>query len=339
MGALRMQPRKNNALNSLSLGPVNQALAHFINEQQFKVDSAEKIGIAYSGGADSTALLLACAKAWPMQVIALHIHHGLQAAADLFLAHSQEQCLHFNIPFQARKVNAHPATGESPEDAARKSRYTALAQMGQELGLKAIALAQHADDQVETLLLALSRGAGLPGLSAMPVHFTRNEQLFIRPLLTISSEQIRETLAMQNVSWIEDPTNQDKSYTRNRIRLEILPALAQNFPQFRDTFNRSIRHIAQAQTLLEEIADQDLNAIGNPPALVKLQKLSADRQTNVLRYWLKTIHQTAPSTKQLIELLKQINSCRTKAHHIELKVGKGLLERNGDYLHYRTKMA
>lgn len=334
-----MPQGKNNKLSALLLGPVDQALAHFIQAQPFKLDSKEKIGVAYSGGADSTALLLVCAKTWPDQVIALHIHHGLQAAADLFLAHGQEQCQRFGIPFQAQKVNAHPTTGESPEDAARKSRYCALAQMGKELGLKAIALAQHADDQVETLLLALSRGAGLPGLSSMPTYFTRNSQQFIRPLLTISKAQIRETLSKHNVNWIEDPTNQDRNYTRNRIRLEILPHLEHNFPHYRNTFNRSIRHIAQAQALLEEISQQDLNSVGTPPSITRLQQLTTNRQSNVLRYWLKTMHQTTPSTKQLIELLKQLNSCRTRAHHIELKVGKGLVKRNGEYLNYQIKAA
>ncbi|HEY5580179.1 MAG TPA: tRNA lysidine(34) synthetase TilS, partial [Rhodoferax sp.] len=130
------------------------------------------LAVAFSGGADSTALLLACAEKWPGQVHAIHIHHGVQAAGDDFERHCQTFCAQWSLPLVVKRVDARHASGQSPEDVARRARYkafeaVALVEYAQE-AIKSIAIAQHADDQVETLLLALSRGAGLPGMSAMP---------------------------------------------------------------------------------------------------------------------------------------------------------------------------
>jgi tRNA(Ile)-lysidine synthase len=147
--------------------------------------------------------------------------------------------------------------------------------------IQSIALGHHADDQVETLLLALSRGAGLPGLAAMPAHAERNGLNIYRPLLTVPAADIRAWLAARDLPWIEDPSNGDARYTRNRIRAVLLPALEQAFPQFRATFARSIGHAAQAQQLLLELAAQDLEAVGNPPLIKALQALSRARQANV----------------------------------------------------------
>ena len=126
------------------------------------------VAIAFSGGADSTALLHAAAQAWPQRVQAIHVHHGLQPAAQAFASHCEKLCSDLGVPLHIRAVDARHAAGESPEDAARKARYRALAGAAAEAGAATVLLAQHADDQVETLLLALSRGAGLPGLAAMP---------------------------------------------------------------------------------------------------------------------------------------------------------------------------
>ena len=141
------------------------------------------------------------------------------------------------------------------------------------LGCKSVRLAQHADDQVETMLLALSRGAGLPGLAAMPQRFLRDGMHFERPLLGASGAAIRAWLAGEGVSFIDDPTNADTAFTRNRIRHELLPALEKAFPQFRETFARSARHAAQAQELLAALAADDLAVVGTPAGHPALRKL------------------------------------------------------------------
>jgi tRNA(Ile)-lysidine synthase len=288
--------------------------------------------VAYSGGADSTALLHLAARAWPGQVHAIHVHHGLQDSADGFASHCEAVCRGLGVPLQAVKVHARNAPGESPEDAARKARYTALADAATTLGMKSVLLAQHADDQVETMLLALSRGAGLPGLAAMPARFERHGVQFERPLLGVSGVAIRAWLAEQGVSFIDDPTNADTAFTRNRIRHELLPALEKAFPQFRDTFARSARHAAQAQELLAALAADDLAIVGNPPALRELRKLSRPRQANVLRHWLRTAHQCAASAAQMEELLDQVDACATRGHDIRIKVGTGFVQRHGEKL-------
>ena len=290
------------------------------------------LAVAYSGGADSTALLQACAQRWPGRVVAIHVHHGLQAAADGFESHCRARCAALQVPLAVVHVDARPRAGQSPEDAARHYRYSALVAQARSAfaqPVASMALAQHADDQVETLLLALSRGAGVAGLAAMPAQWQRDGMDWHRPLLGVSAADIRAWLKARDSTWVEDPTNTDLAYTRNRIRAQLLPALEQVFPQFRDTFARSCAHAAQAKQLQQELAQVDLQSVGVPPNIKALQQLSAQRQANVLRYWLLQHHQTTPSTAQLQELLKLIAACRTRGHHIHLKVGYGFAVRKG----------
>jgi tRNA(Ile)-lysidine synthase len=294
------------------------------------------LAVAYSGGADSTALLLACTRRWPGQVTAFHVHHGLQAAGDDFARHCQTVCTELGVPLQVQNVDASHAPGESPEAAARHARYMAFQALAlsykEKEAIQTIAIAQHADDQIETLLLALSRGAGLPGLSAMPTQWQRGGLTYVRPLLQVSRDDIRVWLEGQGMSFIEDPTNVDERFTRNRIRAQVLPALQRCFPQFRDTFARSCRHAAQAQVLLNEVASEDLQRVGLPPDIRALQVLTVSRLSNVLRHWLLTIHHTTPTSAQLDELMAQIAACRTRAHQLHIKVGLGICVRLGKTL-------
>jgi tRNA(Ile)-lysidine synthase len=271
-------------------------------------------------------------------VVAFHVHHGLQAAADDFEQHCVAVCERLGVPLVVHRVDARHAQGDSPEDAARRARYDAFAAMAR-AGLpagtvKSIVLGHHADDQVETLLLALSRGAGLPGLAAMPAHAQRNGLDIYRPLLGVPGADIRAWLEGLDLPWIEDPTNEDERYTRNRIRAVLLPALERTFPRFRATFTRSVGHAAQAQQLLGELAAQDLAVVGNPPRIASLQGLSRARQANVLRHWLMQAHGCAPSAAQLDQLLGQVRACTTRGHRIHLKVANGFVERKGDLLHW-----
>ncbi len=316
------------------------------------------IAVAYSGGADSTALLLMLARQHPGQVQAIHIHHGLQAAADDFAAHCAAFCTALGVPLHVVYANAKAVTGQSPEDAARRARYTALSGKVREVNsalaqqnrvqaaIKKVAIAQHADDQIETLLLALSRGAGLPGLSAMPASWQRGGVEFVRPLLGMTSLEIRDWLSSQGLSarhpgsgnmgqgWVEDPTNTDTQFTRNRIRHELIPALEKTFPQFRQTFARSASHAAEAQSILVQIAIEDMANTGNPPRILALQQLTPERQANALRHWLKRSHQVSPSTAQLAELQSQIANCTDRGKQLHIKVASGYVERHGEELAY-----
>ena len=324
------------------------------------------LAVAYSGGADSTALLMMCAEQFPGQVQAIHIHHGLQAAADDFAAHCQAFCQHLGVPLHILHVKANNASGESPEDAARKARYGAMVEKIAEINrnladkwpksateyaqaaIKNIAIAQHADDQVETILLALSRGAGLPGLSGMPAVWQRGGLTFVRPLLHIAAKDIRSWLAARGLQarmpgaanlgqgWVEDPTNLDTQFTRNRIRHNLLPALEKTFPQFRETFARSARHAAQANAFITIEAIKDIATIGNPPMIAALQKLDIQRQTHALRYWLKSAYGVTPSAAQLAELVRQVAHCTHAGKQIHLKIASGTVTRQLGVLHYQT---
>lgn len=303
-------------------------------------EPALPLGVALSGGADSTALLIACAERWPGQVVALHVNHGLQAAAADFEIHCADLCARLNVPLRVLKVDAGHATGQSPEDAARIARYKAFGALAHmesaQAAIKSIALAQHADDQVETLLLALSRGAGLRGLSAMPAQWTRDGLNFYRPLLRVSAADIRAWLAERGASFVEDPTNTDQRFTRNRIRAQLLPALESVFPQFRDTLARSAAHAAQAQGLLDELAVADLQSVCRAddglPVVKALQVLGAARLANALRHWLASAYGVIPSAAQLAELQQQIAACTTRGHRIHIKVAQGFVERRGPVL-------
>ena len=296
------------------------------------------LAVGLSGGADSTALLIACAQRWPGQVQAIHVHHGLQAAADGFAQHCTALCTQLQVPLSVQHVDARHASGQSPEDAARVARYKAFMAVAHaskaEHAIKSIALAQHADDQVETVLLALSRGAGVAGLAAMPAQWQRGGVAWHRPLLQVSAVDVRAWLQLRGQAWVQDPTNTDERYTRNRIRARLLPVLEAAFPAFRDTFARSAAHAAQAQELLLELAQQDLLRVGVPPQLAELQALSAARQGNVLRHWLHSTHQTTPTAAQLAELLRQIAACTTRGHRIRIKLGCGFAVRVGTQLHW-----
>ncbi len=338
--------------------PTPKLITNSLARLVLDIGSQTPVAVAYSGGADSTALLLLLARQYPGQVQAIHIHHGLQAAADDFAAHCAAFCSALGVPLHVVHVNASPTSGQSPEDAARRARYAALSGKIRDLNeagdrekpaqaaIKKVAIAQHADDQVETLLLALSRGAGLPGLSAMPARWQRGGIEFVRPLLGMTSNDIRSWLADQGLSarhpggpkqgqgWVEDPTNTDTQFTRNRIRHELIPALEKTFPQFRQTFARSAAHAAEAQSILVRVATEDIGHTGNPPRIAALQSLNPERQGNVLRHWLKTSHQASPSTAQLAELQSQIANCTDRGKQLHIKVASGHVERQGDVLAY-----
>jgi tRNA(Ile)-lysidine synthase len=185
-------------LSALAAGlPATLSLKHF--------KPALPFAVALSGGADSTALLLACAAQWPTQVKAVHIHHGLQSAADQFAAHCEQLCEQLQVPLVIERIDARHAPGESPEEAARRGRYQAMAEV----------LKNHWG---ATLLLALSRGAGLPGLSAMPEKTERHGLVLHRPWLQAPGADIRAWLEATGVAWVEDPSNLDQQFTRNLIR-------------------------------------------------------------------------------------------------------------------------
>lgn len=295
---------------------------------------SQPVAVALSGGADSVALLLAAQSMWPGCVAAIHINHGLQSASQQFAQACRALCQVLKVHLSVVVVDIQCPQGASLEAQARTQRYAALAEEAQRLNAPTVLLGHHADDQAETVLLALTRGAGLPGLSAMGERSLKHGVLFGRPLLAVRSAVIRPWLNASGVSFVEDPTNRDLAFTRNLIRHRVLPTLEAEFPSIVATLSRTARHAAEATGLLFDLAQDDLNHVGDPPDLKKLQSLPRARQANVLRHWLLSAAGAAPSTAQLDELLSQVARCVTRGHGISIKVSSGHVERVGGRLHY-----
>lgn len=306
------------------------------------------VAVAFSGGADSTALLLALwrlaqrgGKAGPQRLLALHVHHGLQAAADDFERAGMALCAALApasgvFPeWHCGRARLQLQPGDSLEARAREARYRMLADLAQAQGAEMVVLAQHADDQVESVLLALTRGAGVAGMAGMAAHFVRHAVPFARPLLSLRGADLRDWLRGHGVPWQEDPSNADHRYTRNRLRHIVLPALEQAVPTFRTGIARSARLAAEADALLQELAQSDLQSVGVPPRIASLQQLGRARQANVLRHWLKQQHGVIGSEAQLRALQQVLAACTTRGHRIHIRIGAGFAVRAGDFLQWQ----
>ena len=252
--------------------------------------------IALSGGLDSSVLLHLLVRLREQERLpalkAIHVHHGLQSAADAWPAHCRELCDRLGVPLQIEFVQV--AAGASLERAAREARYAACARR---LGVGELLLtAQHRDDQAETLLFRLLRGAGVRGLAGMPMARSLGRGRLVRPLLGVARAELERYAGEQRLNWVEDPSNTDTRLARNFLRRDILPALARQWPQLGATLARTAGQMAEAEQLLGELAEQDLvPARSSPPftwlglpslELAPLLDLSEARQRNALRHWL-----------------------------------------------------
>ncbi|QAY91935.1 tRNA lysidine(34) synthetase TilS [Pseudomonas sp. ACM7] len=255
--------------------------------------------IAFSGGLDSTVLLhllvhLAKAESLPA-LSAIHVHHGLQAVADAWPDHCQSVCDALGVPLQVVRVQVQP--GASLERAARDARYAAFIEATQ--ANEVLMTAQHRDDQAETLLFRLLRGAGVRGLSGMPRQRPLGKGQLLRPLLDVTRAELEAYAAEHRLSWIEDPSNQDRQFSRNYLRHQVFPVLTKRWPQAVTTMARSAAHLSEAQGLLDELAQIDLAGastandfdwLGLPSLeLGAFETLSAARQRNALSHWLEPL--------------------------------------------------
>lgn len=258
--------------------------------------SAPRWSVAFSGGLDSTVLLhllvdLANREAIP-PLRAIHIHHGMQPAADAWPEHCRRVCERLGVPVEV--VHVRVETAASPEQAARQARYAALAARLSEG--EVLLTAQHRDDQAETLLFRLMRGAGVRGLAAMPAVRRLAAGWLVRPLLQRSRAELETYARLHELEWTEDPSNCSVDLSRNYLRREVMPRLEQRWPRATATMARTAAHMAEAQTLLDELARMDI-AAATPSegyawlplphlALAPLMNLSSARQRNALRHWL-----------------------------------------------------
>jgi len=286
--------------------------------------SHQNILIAYSGGVDSQVLLHCLASLKKQnrlkgELRVCHVDHGLSANALKWQEFAKAQCQQFNLPLNIISVNVQTQAQKSLEALARDARYHAL-QSAANLG-DLIVTGHHSDDQAETFLLALKRGSGLKGLSAMQSEMALGEQLLVRPLLNISRADIEAYAKINELVWIEDESNTDERFDRNFLRHQVLPKLNERWPSINKTIARSAKHCFEAQQLLNELAEQDLakcqNSI-NTLDVASLLEHSQARLNNLLRYFL-TIHDILmPSRQQLQQICLQLSAEADKSPVVQL---------------------
>ncbi|WP_176038992.1 tRNA lysidine(34) synthetase TilS [Burkholderia multivorans] len=277
------------------------------------VPDGARIAIAYSGGLDSSVLLDAAVRvAGASRCVALHVHHGLSANADAWAAHAREQAARLGVAFEAMHVDVPRDSGVGIEASARERRYAALDAMCERHGAAALWLAQHADDQAETVLLQLLRGAGIAGLAAMAPRYRPDGASVerVRPLLRLLRAQLERYAAEHALSWIDDESNADTRYARNALRIDVLPALAVHFPGFRDALGRAAQHAAAAQRLLDDLAELDFVAAARDDgrALSRDALIAFDdvRGANLLRYWMRRLGLPGASAARLADMMRQL---------------------------------
>lgn len=259
-------------------------------------------------------LLRAIAPSFQWQLSALHVHHGISPNADAWAEFCAKLCTLHNIPLQVERVDIGPLRDEhGVEAAARKLRHKAFLNQVCDF----VALAHHADDQAETLMLQLLRGAGVKGVSAMPLLKSSNVLMHatVRPLLEVSRRQLHHYANQNSLSWIEDESNADVRYPRNFLRHQILPELQEHFPQYRETLARSARHFAEAAQLMDELAELDSSSSfdGETLDVGALRSLGPRRGKNLLRYFLHVRGAAMPQSTQLEDMLRQLREAREDA--------------------------
>lgn len=299
--------------------------------------------VAFSGGRDSAALLDAAVRlrdartpGW-RDLVAVHVHHGLQSAADAWVAHCQAFCAARKLPYETRRVSV-PARGRGIEAAAREARYAALAELAQQRGATVVLTAHHQDDRIETFLIQWLRGAGPDGLAAFPAArpFADGSVRLLRPWLDVPRALIERYVRLHAIDYIDDPSNADPALLRNALRALVLPRLDEARPGFRRAAARSVDLVAEAADVLREVAAADLATVTRdaPEGMLRLDRLRGlplGRQTLVLRAWLARHGVEAPSRARLLEALQQAHGARADARlllrlgHLELRRYRGLL--------------
>jgi tRNA(Ile)-lysidine synthase len=283
------------------------------------VPAGSKLALGFSGGRDSAVLLDALAAVAPSRgntVAAIHVHHGLSANADTWTEFCVARCAALGIACVVRRVAVIRQPRASLEALARRARYDALAEASRAIGAKVVALAHHRNDQVETLLLQLLRGAGPHGLAAMPaLRVNASGAAWWRPLLGIPRGRVDAYACDRGLAWIDDESNADRCHARNAVRHSVVPALLDIAPQADATLARAASHQAEAAQLLDELAQQDAGSAFDGATLLRaaLDPLAPHRARNVLRWFLRCQGLPAPSTARLAAMLDQLRGARGDA--------------------------
>ncbi len=313
---------------------MNEITAEIINHSL--PPDYEHIYIAYSGGVDSHVLLhlFAGDNAIKDKITAVYIDHGLQAQSAAWGRHCRQIAESLHVNFRSIKVNAKPTNRQSTEESARNARYAALTQLLSENDV--LLLAQHREDQMETLLLQLFRGAGIEGLAAMPTEKKLESGRLIRPFLNLSKNVIQNYADQHGLNWVEDPSNQSNEFDRNYLRNAVIPLLKTRWPALDKTVARSAKHCAVAHHELQAVIDEQSRGIFDSESatvnIPLLLGLSENRQLLVLRQCLKWWGLRSASEKGLKAIIAQV--CRAaECGQAEFQLQNHLLKKYQQRLH------
>ncbi len=311
------------------------------------VQPGRRLTLALSGGADSAVLLdilahLRSSLHFPLS--AIHVNHQISPNATDWAEFCARLCVGYDIPFQVVQVDLKRRSGESLEALARDARHRVFVEQPADF----IVLAQHLDDQAETLLLQLLRGAGAKGLSAMAELSDRHvgaglpaisadsraSPLLLRPLLDVPRRLILDYAALRGLHWVEDESNADVAYDRNYLRHRVMPELEKRFPAYRETFARTSRNLAESAQLSDDLARMDcaIAVVNGNLRVDALRSLSVARAKNLLRYWLADCGMAMPAAGRLENLLQQLCNARDDAR-IRISLGDALIRRYRGEVH------
>ena len=295
------------------------------------VPAGAAVVVGLSGGRDSVALLdalAATAHGGGHALVAVHVHHGLSPQADAWAGFCARLCAQRGIAYRERRIAVPRGPQQSLEGEARRLRYATLAAVAREDNAQVVLLAHHRDDQAETVLLQLLRGAGPPGLAAMPaVRAGPYGITWLRPLLDITRQDIDTYVATHALRWVDDDSNAGDAHLRNALRHRVIPPLAALFPAYTATLQRAAAHQAEAAQLADDLAALDAATAGDGATLdrVALAALPPHRARNLLRWFLRRHDLPAPSAARLDAMLDQLVQARADAAirlaHAGLEIG------------------
>jgi tRNA(Ile)-lysidine synthase len=311
--------------------------------------AAKRIALALSGGLDSVVLLDTVCKAvqasntskQSTEVWVFHIHHGLQKPADQWLEFCEKLAKKYHAQFDFRLLHFADKSEGNIEARARAGRYEALVELCIEHGIKDLLLAHHQNDQAETILLQLLRGAGVAGLSGMPqdrILYANNQEIILwRPLLNQSRQELEVYAKKNKLKWFEDPSNQDTRYRRNAIRKDIIPKLEKIQPGAIANLARSADLLAQSQVLLDRLAKHDGKNILRGKTLIfvpllMLAKVDKPAANNLIRYWLRLNELAMPSQERLeswwhdLQKVKADSSLEWQHDEASIRLWRGILQ-------------
>ena len=320
---------------SSELHPVLSELHSFFtqhltaDESSLASSPVSKLLLALSGGLDSSVLLHLLVSLKPIlrfELHALHVHHGLSPNADAWAALCMEQCQSLDVPIRVVQVNVDQSSKLGIEAEARQMRYQAL--FDERLSIQAdfIVTAHHQDDQAETFILQLMRGAGVKGLSSM-AEVDRIRSL-IRPLLRVSRQALYDYAIQNELQWCDDESNDNTQYERNFVRHDVMPILQARYPSVKSVLSRTASHLAEANALLNTLAEIDAQTlvVNDSVCLQGLSQLSNSRAKNLLRWWFAQHYLSMPTSDHLAEMLQQLLNAKPDAE-LSIKIQHYTLRR------------